>query len=120
MAREGFRFREQHIRVAAAANDEVIFAPRRERAFTEITRWSVEDRDHAATSVRTVVRGRGGVDIPENEQKTVAGATLYWDDQGTFLDDNESLVAAFAGATAGDHLVLNVEGFYRPLDEEGG
>lgn len=120
-------FRDRRMGIAGSTGvDEVEYKPQLDREFLQITRISVEDKDHGADRVRVVVRGHG-YGHPELEQVEAVAGTLYWDRRPTYLVSGEWIVGIWTAPTEGDTLAMYVEGWihdYPPspagaLAEEG-
>ena len=106
-------FRQRIVAAAGSTGtDDLTFGPVQHDRHYHLTRFAVEDETTApSTDIRVFVTGPGYNHLLL-EQNSPAAAPLYWDDQGTFLSQGESLVARFVGATAADRLVLYLEGWW--------
>lgn len=109
------RWRAKRVVVApSTAETDVTFGPILEDRLYLVTRIAVEDETSAPTDkIRVGVQGHDGLQWVM-EEATPAAATLYFDTWPTHLVQGEALVARFINATAGDRLVLYVEGYYLP------
>ena len=94
-------FRQRIVAAAGSTGtDDLTFGPVQHDRHYHLTRFAVEDETSApSTDIRVFVTGHGYNHLLL-EQNSPAAATLYWDDQGTFLSQGESLVSRFVGATA--------------------
>lgn len=114
-ARHYFRDRRSLVAVGGTYDD-VEYAPPPEVGPCHVTRLGVEDETTAPdTDIRVYVKGHG-YEHWLLEQDSPAAATLYWDEDGTFLMAGESLVARFTGADPNDVLRLYVEGWWEELE----
>jgi len=112
--RHYFRQR-QTLAAVGGAYDELEFAPVLAGRICHITRFACEDEtDDLTGDLRVYIKGHG-YEHWLNEENTVTEDVLYWDVDGTFLTEGESLVARFTGATDGNVLELYIEGYFEEL-----
>ena len=100
-----------------AATEDVLDRVVRPGQVLILTYMGLRNLDHAMTSL---VMGWKDGDVWHDryEQAAPAADTLYWMEHLVIVREGQRPGARVAGATSGDHLILELEGFYGRIEEE--
>lgn len=106
-----FRFRRRsNAKATGGTYDEVSFGPIPSCRVYRVTRFATKDIDNAPTGKLEVYVDGHGYEHLVVEEATPSANELWWENQAIELNEGESLVARYYGATVNDRLRLFVEG----------